>query len=541
MRFKRQRGIAMFVSLTVIMLLLFLGGSLIYFMMGEYRLAENYVDATSALFLAESGVEQALYELKSELDPGGIVDHGWKEHILSESTGKRSIATLGELNTKLKTELPGGEVKDVSVKFDLPDEDEHGNKYGWVTIKAIGEYRGVKRAVEISRKANCFLGAGKLIPGYGYTLFLNKGAYFDHYGIDADFVVRGNKIYMGHSTIELGDELVDELASFWDLGYGIWGGGIDLTGITGVLEGEIYRRYYKFDPKEVFGIPLIPWWRELGKDEEEYSDKVIPVKMTEVPNLYSHDEYKEVATTIIKADDCKESYEYEAFSLGGQDYRQTRFNNVKGFYGYGNWRDLKPKWWQFWKNPTKADATRKEDCIQLNGVTYVDGDVYLEGFYTGYGVIVATGDIYVGGDLMKYGGTDEVRDSSALTLIALGNKEGRGGEVIVKPHHDKEWCRYPIYTRDLTPFVEATVYSKEGYQQDEESVFSGFINYTQNGGMVLEEMDRKDMTNDVAINEDTAANKLHESYNGRGPLETVMMFFDEDIVAWRQVSSSVLD
>ncbi|MDP7421631.1 MAG: hypothetical protein QGH40_07115, partial [bacterium] len=301
-----------------------------------------------------------------------------------------------------------------------------------------------------------------------------------------------------------------------------------------------YRRYYKYDPKEIFDIPLIPWWRELGKEEEEYSDKVIPTKIHQVSNLYSAEDYRTFATKVYEYDECKQNVQYEAFSIAGHDFRKTRFNSVKEFYGYGDWKRLKPKWWQFWKNPTRADATRQKDAIQLNGVTFCDGDVYIEGFYTGYGAIVATGNIYVGGDLMKYGGSEKERENSALSLIALG-RDGKNGKVVVKPHHDKEWSRYPVYTRDLTPYIEASIYSKGGIVQDEDSIFSGFINYTQKGGMVVEELNRKKMTNDVLVVEDKAANDLHSDYNGKGPIETVVTHFNENIMAWRQVSTTILE
>jgi len=515
----QKRGVAFFVIIGVVLILLIVSGSIIYMMLSQSRLAMNYVDATRALFIAEAGIEQALFELKSDIFH--ISNRGWLKLFATTNSGTRSIQTLQEIKERVEQLLPGGTLKDVVVSYELIDSVVN-SKFGKLVIRAIAEYRGIRKAVEI--KKNLFgintHGSG-FTPALWKTFFLKNKEYIKHFGIDADFVVYGEKAYMKDSVIELSDELVDKLCKFMDIGFGFWGGGMDLTNVA-VLEGNIKKKYFEFELKKWHGIPY-PSWR---KTVNQYNDRVMPGKVYDkIPNLHALDTYKKIASKKFDRRHVK-TIKYEAFKILGKSIRPTVFKNVVSFYGWGDWRKLKPAWWQFWKNPSKADDASKP--IELNGVYFVDGDVYIEGYYRGEGAIVATGNIYIGGDLLKWGGSEEVRRKSALTLIAPN------GKVMYVPHHDKDWSRYPKLTRDLDPYIEAAVYSKDGFLiKQNSSLLEKFINLTIKGNLVVEHLYRKYMSYDVKIVEDKDIQALQKPVPGDEYYD-YKVHIPNTIISWRQ-------
>jgi len=54
--------------------------------------------------------------------------------------------------------------------------------------------------------------------------------------------------------------------------------------------------------------------------------------------------------------------------------------------------------------------------LELNGITFVDGDVSISGQVSGTGVIVANGDIHINGDVVRVNGDDD-----EFALISVGN------------------------------------------------------------------------------------------------------------------------
>lgn len=532
-----QRGAALFVVLFVCLVLLILGSSLIWVMVNESKLMENYVDSTTALFLAEAGIEQGLWELRTDVDSQASAGYGWYDKIIESDGFSETIKTFDEFKVHIESQVLEGTLKDVKLTVELPQpiasptgEMEAPTRYGFVTITSTGSYRGVDKTVTVKKPIT----AGIFGPGFDFSFFVKDEAHLTYNEL-SDFVVHGDKLYMSHANIELSDRLVDKFdkkgeLQFMDSGYGfgldalqnpiqnLLGketfSGNDFTDIK-ELDGQIYRQYYDYKGLELgsfHGIPYPKWpWQEVEKDEEEYSSKVVPKQMNDIPDMYEQEDYEAAARSCGNYFDKPSDFEnvnYEMFSLLGNDFRETNYNNVKEYNGWGDWKNKKPAWYQFWKNPTKADDSSQP--IELNGFEFVDGDVHIEGYYKGKGVIVATGNIYIGGDLVKWVPTDEnssekdieeAQKKSSIQLVALGGKNGDKG-VVYKPHHDKDWARYPKLNRDLDPVIQAYIYSKNGISLDTDSLMQKLVNLNIEGNLICDKIDWKDRIHDVTIQPD---------------------------------------
>ncbi len=133
------------------------------------------------------------------------------------------------------------------------------------------------------------------------------------------------------------------------------------------------------------------------------------------------------------------------------------YHNVVYYCGWGKWQDVASYsllgWFKrLFKKPTRYDDSlmnpyNPRKVIQLSGIHYIDGNVLIEGFYRGSGTIVAAGDIYIGGKLLKHpvdkDGLDP-KNTNKLQLIALGIKPGSKGKIILQLHPDISWKDWSV-------------------------------------------------------------------------------------------------
>lgn len=532
-----QKGVAMFVVVVICLILLVVGSSLIWVMVNEAKLTENYVDSTTALFLAEAGIEQGLWELRTDIDAQSAGDFGWYQKIVETDGFTEQIKTFETFSADIETKVPGGKLLNVLLSIEMPQpvvapdgSMQAKQRFGFVTVASSASCNGVVKTVKVKKP----MAAGIFGPGFDFAFFVKNKAYLSHNEL-SDFIVKGDKMFMNHANVEFSDMLVSKFEDkgelqFLDAGYGLGldafkdpikqllgkevFSGNDFTGVE-EINGEVYRRYYNYEGIQFgnfHGIPYPKWpWEEVAEDKEEYSSKVIPKKIDNIPDLFTEDQYRKAAEGCGNVHDSAGDFEdvgYDMFSLLGHDFRPTDYKKVKKYYGWGTWKNKKPKWYEFWKNPTKADDS--SNPIRLNGFEFVDGDVYIEGYYKGKGIIVATGDIFIGGDLIKWVPTDETaskeeiedaQKKSSIQLIALGGpKEDKS--VLYKPHHDKEWSRYPKLTRDLDPVIQAYIYSKNGLGLDTDSLMQKLMNLNIEGNLVCDDINWKDRVHDVNIQPD---------------------------------------
>lgn len=573
---KNQRGVAMFVVVVLCLILLVLGSSLIWVMVNEAKQSENYVDSTTALFLAEAGVEQALWEFRSDIDGQSAGGLGWYEKVVETDGFSEKITTFDTFRQDIEGRIPGSRINNIILAVDMPQpiaspngEMDAKQRYGFVTVRSSASYNGVTRTVTVKKP----MVAGIFGPGFDYSFFVREKAYLSHNEL-SDFIIKGDKLFMNHANVEFSDGLVDKFRKkgelqFMDCGYGL---GLDVfqnpiqnllgketfsgNDFTGVkeLNGELYRRYYDYEGLKLgsfHGIPYPKWpWKEVDEDTEDYSSKVIAKKVEDIPDLFDEDQYRKAAEACGRVYDKPSDFkdvQYEMFSLMGKDFRDTTFSNVKSYNGWGTWKKQKPKWYEFWKNPTKANDSSKP--IELNGFEFVDGDVYIEGYYKGKGVIVATGNIYVGGDLVKWTPTDpgtsekeieEASKKSSIQLIALASKPGKTG-VVYKPHHDKDWSRYPKLTRDLDPIIQAYIYSKKGIKMETDSVMENLTDLTIEGNLTCDEIDWRNRVHDVTIQPDEYEEEMKKNLSSiyQAHLRNYFIVILRKVEKWEVTSETI--
>ena len=107
---KRKRGIALFFTICTIGLVCLIVFGMMHFMRGEVHLSENYVDATVALLLAESGVEESIFTIKSQMSEK---DNAIYKMITTQDSGTVEIdlTRLAKGEGKVPAIMEGGDIK----------------------------------------------------------------------------------------------------------------------------------------------------------------------------------------------------------------------------------------------------------------------------------------------------------------------------------------------------------------------------------------------------------------------------------------------
>lgn len=114
---KNKSGIALFFVIATIAVISIIITGMIVFMRGEVHHSENYVDSTVSLLLAEAGVEETLFTIKSQMNDAGNPfynlitkeDEGSLDVDLTRlSKGAENVAPLvegGNIKAKLSWQL----------------------------------------------------------------------------------------------------------------------------------------------------------------------------------------------------------------------------------------------------------------------------------------------------------------------------------------------------------------------------------------------------------------------------------------------------
>jgi len=159
---------------------------------------------------------------------------------------------------------------------------------------------------------------------------------------------------------------------------------------------------------------------------------------------------------------------------------------------------------RFLGNPTRAHDT--SHAVEINGLTYIKGDVYIEGWMKGKGLLVVEGNVYVGGDILTM--TDDDGSKSALGIIAIRDKERdtstenpTTGKIVYKPHHDSDWSRLGVTHPfvNVSPRWEGCFHAAGGFELDTESKMQKMINLHVVGNLSTDYFDRRRMPNDIKV------------------------------------------
>lgn len=572
-----RAGIALFFTICTIAVISIIVAGMIYFMRGEVHLTENYVDSTISLMLAEAGIEETLFTVKTQMNmPDNPFynlitkeDEGSVEVDLSRlSDGTSSVAPIikdGNVKAKLTWKLDKKAFDDL-VSMGVPKEIA---RQGIITINSMGKYHRTKKQVEVKKTLKAMLIKGSLnanaigmvAPTHG--LYFNKAKH-DSFKIETSdfwdpwgFIVKGGNIYMKDGAqVDLPKWLMltkmrNELQHPWlDIGIGWtgWSGGADFTeSDIEYTDNPVNREYYKWQ-----GLLTWPWWRK--NTQEPYHSQTKEVEEYEIKqvNLYPAEVYKKLANRVIDPNENPDHKKFytdinfkEAF---GED--EVTYKDVLPMYGWGSWRDVPNTYSRYFGNPTKAHDTSR--AVEINGLTYVKGDVFLEGWVKGKGLLVVEGNIYIGGDVLSL--PDDSGMESCLGIIALRDKSWdtseehpKTGKIIYEPHHDSDWSRFGITHpfRNLSPRLEGSFHAEGGLELKTDSSMGKMINMDIIGNLSVDYFNRRKMPNDIRVtyfNWQEVLEKSSYDYavdKKEDYTDLYELAIQKEIVSWRQVTSTL--
>ncbi|HOT27336.1 MAG TPA: hypothetical protein PLU72_04035 [Candidatus Ozemobacteraceae bacterium] len=528
----RRSGLALFFTIATIVVISIIVYGMIHFMRGEVHLTENYVDSTCALLLAEAGVEEALFTIKSRMnDPENAFykliaksEEGSVDIDMSRLEGKDSAVPPLIRDGKIKTRVTWKRNPDASKELEAKGLPPDVLRSGLIVINSRGTYHRTSRQIEVKKTCNAMLvqspfpgnSVGMIAPEHG--LYLNKTHqdsfkilpfdFWDPWG----FTVKGGKVFMRDGArVDLPKwlmltDLRKDLDNPWlDMGIGWtgWNGGANFAGADSIeyQNDAVTRQYYKW-----MGLFHWPWWSKVNNEAYNSNTKKVQAYETSKINLYDEDVYRRLSNRMVDPEKTPSQAKYftdvnfrEAFGRNEVTYRK-----VVPLYGWGDWRNVPNKITRFLGNPTRAHDT--SHAVEINGLTYIKGDVYIEGWMKGKGLLVVEGNVYVGGDILTM--TDDDGSKSALGIIAIRDKERdtstenpTTGKIVYKPHHDSDWSRLGVTHPfvNVSPRWEGCFHAAGGFELDTESKMQKMINLHVVGNLSTDYFDRRKMPNDIKV------------------------------------------
>lgn len=528
----RRRGVALFVMIGTFVVLFLLAFGVASLSRQELRLTGAFVEGEVAFQVAEAGLEQAMYLLKNDLNSNrqlarAMVDVEGHE-IRFDGPQMRDLGDLAP---------PGGEVEaKVWGRYEPVEEVGATGRVGTLVLHSRGSYTSPQGRTAVRQVKVRYQIKGEdlspVAPDHGLLIRDPRPIeyYADAFTLDMrDFSVWGGDIYLeGGWGIELTENVINrefrpmgELGLL-DFGYGgplgIFQGGVNLTHSRvmeiGRPQAKLTRKYFDFQGfDDLFGPG--PAWvgveekymrqaRNAGRDA--YDDDRI--------NLRIAADYERLATTVIKprmgphqdGDPRHNQFFRNVFFEGPLGLRGTTYPKVLPLYGYGDWRRL---------NRMPFSSTERghdfSGAIRLDGVTYVRGDVFLEGYYEGVGTLVVQGNVFVGGHV------EGVRPwvtgyHSFMNVVVLQDPAREGGtlgtrfqrntgKIIYRPHHDMDWSSRGVPKgRVLNPFLDIGIFAQNGMEVDRASIFDKFFDMQVEFNFAADLWEFGRMPNDIRIN-----------------------------------------
>lgn len=619
---------------------------MITMMRTESQQAFNYVEASIAHYIAEAGIEHAIYELQSNAndfvnDPFNM---GWNKKFANLKLGEEvtfdipfvdnrdSGASLcPELGRPVDAEIASrvqyGSLLSISVSCKLSEELDEYRKIARLKIMATGKYKNITRSVEVEKEIYLF----KDIPiQFDHVLYVNNNTpqpeqipgrrdkgnsgfwrkfanFFTGRYVPQHFFVNG-KVFLRNYVIPINKEfdpslggafetrpsMIDKLSdkkvdlnvgltalskhrdpvSFFSLGLltpikevdeGLLDGGsrgnTDLTGFDPLNKLETFFKRIGFKPKkdvkanELYGNIQRSYKYQNGVIKEPYVTPGAagdanswyngPVEVK--PDLVAKYPTDKIVGVLEPALYNRVSFRHRTdftpvtYKIGNKEVTQ----NVIKYRGWGPWSEAPPSTGLFGaikdlfkiKTGKQTALAFPNYAIQLKGYEFVDGDVHIEGYYQGRGTIVATGNIYIGNEILRHPDdksgiphTYEYQDGSAvgakhdgayngLQLIALGTRPsptGETGKIIFRSVKDPNFAEDSVLKslfarKDNKMEITAFLYAKNGIRSEfgDDSWFGNDQNkmYTViRGNLVSEKLgitdDNKLLPDDFSVIED---------------------------------------
>ncbi len=565
---RHTRGFTLLIVFGVLLIAFFIAFFVHALSRAEVRLTAGYVDHQIAFHLAEAGVDQALYALKSDLVSNRALLAAVEGEVPTEIDFSGKVTD--ELQRLVEAPALGDVVLWARYEPEVADNPTIGDfRIGRLTVRSQGIYTNpqgqhARRQLKVVTKVTG-INLGIVAPDHG--LFVRDPLPITFQVSDWKLDERDLSVWGGHVYLENGlrAELTENLmrkefrpmrqVGFFDLGYDtfhfstLFNGGINLTH-SRLLEyqyNSITRKYFKFQGLRSILVgdgayraieePYVP---QVRPRPQGYDNRDI--------NLYRPEEYEEVANIVVKPvtrwnregdlDDNK--YFQDVFFRGPLDTRNTVYRQVLPLYGWGDWRRVPAR---FGENPTRRhDISRP---IHLDGVTFVKGDVFLEGWYEGLGTLVVQGNVYLGGDVVGLP-PQMTGYQSLVSLVVLEDpaREPYGpnekfnkltGRVIYKPHHDMDFDpRRMSYTRDLSPNLDIAMYAQNGMDVDRTSLLDQFINMDVEFNYSAELFDFQRLPHDLKIYGSDPKDVLRGTAGSRGSQVFYNPQFSSELISWEE-------
>jgi hypothetical protein len=489
--FNGRTGFVLPLVLVLGSIVLLLAFALVFMVQTESKLTNKYVDYSIAELVAESGVNQTLFYLKSHRETNKQLVDAMRNGVTAE------ISLPDELKEEV-TQLSFGRgsvavninVNYVPAPSPYPDE---GHYNGDIRIESLGIYANPVGDIA-QKKILAVYGVQAMYMGIvapDHALFLREEEHLNYRFEDSiepsDLHVYNGDVYIKNGiTAELSDynkqrmiekgELTLEEYYYMDhpsTSLGLADGGVDFLD-SDVVEYENNGILRKFT---IFGQEVT----------EKYANNVYPTSgfyNNQTIKLRDVSFYKDVAKVRIEptlySNNGRVSdnrYFQDVVFEGEGGYNSVKYDKVMPLYGWGDWRKVPPF------DPERyGEPSRKWDmsnAINVDGVSFVRGDVFIEGWFDGVGLLVVQGNVYIGGSLKAldydYSGHPSLlnilvfEDSSRETGYELNERDYKTGMVIIKPHPDNDWSPAGGVDPDPLIGVDAAVYAQNGMKTDKEA------------------------------------------------------------------------
>jgi hypothetical protein len=373
-----------------------------------------------------------------------------------------------------------------------PDEDFYT---GDLRIRARGQYVNPqgelfqKQVLAVYGVTGMYLG----IVAPDHALFIREKEHLN-YNFEDSVMPSSLSIYNGDvyikegMTAELSDynkrRMIEKGELTWEeyyymdhppSSYGLYAGGIDFLDSNNV-EYENNGIFRKFN---IFGTPVKQVYsRNVSPIHGFYTDQRIKLRTPEF--------YKEIAKIKIEPriyshqGSINDNGHFRDVIFEGENgYNSVRYNKVLPLYGYGDWRHA-----PLFDPDRYGERSRKHDmknAINIDGVAFIRGDVFIEGWFEGLGLLVVQGNVYLGGSLRALS-SDYIGYPSLLNIIVFEDSAREGGytasdhdsfkktgQLIVKPHADNDWSEVGGADPDPMVTLHAAVYAQNGMKVDKEA------------------------------------------------------------------------
>lgn len=517
----------MVLILGVVVLILAFG--LIFMVQTESKLTNKFVDYTIAEQIAQTGVEQTLYYIKTDKDLNNRLIELMKDELegaleVPESAiyEAQSLSSAGKYDLTLQVEYvptespyPGMGVYTGDIR--IVSQGSYTNNLAQVSKREILAVYSV-RAVNL----------GLIAPDH--SLFIREREHLN-YNFEDNFdpsdlgVFQGDVYIENGLTAELSDynkrKMIEKGELTWQEYYymdhpqettGLADGGVDFLDCE-TIEYSRFGVYRKF---KIFG----------ADQKETYSKKVYPSSgyyNDDRINLRPLDFYKELASVVLEpthfspqGNAFDNRYFRDIIFEGENGYNSVKYNRVLPLYGYGDWRTA-----PFFDPNRYGPRSRAHDLrnpINVDGITFVRGDVFVEGWFEGVGVLVVQGNVYVGGNLeslpMDTAGhpslwniavfEDPWRERGGFTPTDHPSFK-KTGHIIIKPHPDNDWSEsggqdpYPRMKFDAAMYAQNGVQTdKEAWRDNSADLGSFDVDFKHN--LVLDAVNMNFMPHDIIIN-----------------------------------------